>query len=292
MRSLIASLRNLTLPNGATSGQRIVLDSDKGIIAVYDTRGDLVAQIGFTALPTVEDPTTGIQTYGITMLDVARSLAALITADSIEWLTYGTDGSSYTNGPSVAGQPYNTFQNFESKLRLFSGTAVTPVSTSMSTMMEVLSPSPDGVMPSRVVAYGQGYGYLPVTMLVNGTVVANDPTVSANTYPVAETWSPLSLFNGWTAGTPAPMKRLMPDGTVLLKGTANAGNTAQGTQIFSLTNPAYYPDGNCQFIPKLAAAAGGYGLVINTAGNAVIYDLGTATHVTFDGVRFPTASLK
>jgi hypothetical protein len=41
MKSTIASLRELTLPFGATSGGRIVLDGTNGTILMYDTNGDL-----------------------------------------------------------------------------------------------------------------------------------------------------------------------------------------------------------------------------------------------------------
>lgn len=45
MRSLIAALRTLVLPYGATSGARIVLDGVNGQILVYDANGDLAADI-------------------------------------------------------------------------------------------------------------------------------------------------------------------------------------------------------------------------------------------------------
>jgi hypothetical protein len=41
MKSLIANLRELTLPFGATTGARIVLDGATGTILMYDTNGDL-----------------------------------------------------------------------------------------------------------------------------------------------------------------------------------------------------------------------------------------------------------
>ena len=45
MKSMIASLRSLTLPFGATEGQRIELDGINGEIRVYDTDGDLLIKI-------------------------------------------------------------------------------------------------------------------------------------------------------------------------------------------------------------------------------------------------------
>lgn len=52
MRSLIAALRSLVLPNGATSGARIVLDGVNGTITIYDSSG-----VGFVVL----SPTDGLR---------------------------------------------------------------------------------------------------------------------------------------------------------------------------------------------------------------------------------------
>lgn len=45
MKSAIASLRSLTLPFGATSGARIVLDGVNGVIRIYDTNGNLALEL-------------------------------------------------------------------------------------------------------------------------------------------------------------------------------------------------------------------------------------------------------
>lgn len=49
MKSIIASLRSLTLPFGATTGQRIVLDGTTGTISVFDSNNNLRLRIGFNA---------------------------------------------------------------------------------------------------------------------------------------------------------------------------------------------------------------------------------------------------
>jgi microcystin-dependent protein len=46
LKSLIASLRSLTLPFGATSGTRIVLDGVNGVIQIYDENNLLRGEIG------------------------------------------------------------------------------------------------------------------------------------------------------------------------------------------------------------------------------------------------------
>ncbi len=48
MRDVIALLRTLVLPSGATSGQRIILDGDNGLILVYDSSSNLRERIGFS----------------------------------------------------------------------------------------------------------------------------------------------------------------------------------------------------------------------------------------------------
>lgn len=57
MKSFIAALRSLVLPYGRTSGQRIVLDGDNGLIAVYDATNTLAVLIQ-SASP------AGITVYG------------------------------------------------------------------------------------------------------------------------------------------------------------------------------------------------------------------------------------
>ena len=49
MKSFIAALRNLVLPFGRTSGQRIILDGDNGTIKVYNASNVLIAEISPTA---------------------------------------------------------------------------------------------------------------------------------------------------------------------------------------------------------------------------------------------------
>ena len=57
MRSLIAALRTLVLPFGATSGQRIILDGVNGRIEIYDASGNLRIRLGAT--PFAIDLSTG-----------------------------------------------------------------------------------------------------------------------------------------------------------------------------------------------------------------------------------------
>lgn len=45
MKSFIAALRNLVLPYGATSGKRIVIDSDDGSIRIYGSNDELFAEM-------------------------------------------------------------------------------------------------------------------------------------------------------------------------------------------------------------------------------------------------------
>jgi hypothetical protein len=49
MRSIIAALRSLVLPFGATTGRRIVLDGVAGTISIYDAANVLRIRLGFSA---------------------------------------------------------------------------------------------------------------------------------------------------------------------------------------------------------------------------------------------------
>lgn len=85
MKSFIAALRNLVLPYGRTSGQRIVLDGDNGQIAVYDASDNLAVLIQ-SASP------AGITVYGPDgSINLADSVATWESDDG-SVLAIGTGG--------------------------------------------------------------------------------------------------------------------------------------------------------------------------------------------------------
>jgi hypothetical protein len=78
MKSTIASLRSLTLPFGATSGGRIVLDGVTGKIQIYDSNNDLVLELASELTGT--DPGTG---GGLAVYDPDTALRATLVAPDI-----------------------------------------------------------------------------------------------------------------------------------------------------------------------------------------------------------------
>jgi hypothetical protein len=96
MRSLIASLRSLTLPYGSTSGERIVLDGVNGEIRIYDANDNLVIKIdgdnGFWAYNLTADAIVRIDETGLKIY-ADDNITLLLSADSTGFKVYGGSGT-------------------------------------------------------------------------------------------------------------------------------------------------------------------------------------------------------
>jgi hypothetical protein len=144
MRSLFASLRTLTLPAGATSGGRIVLDGISGQINVYNTDGDLIGTFDPDGLvfrsrefnPArifVYDPVQNVQTIyaddgtetaviqldgrpdtlGVWVIDAASGGYVRMTPDAdgvpgIEFSNAAGSGTSFLVAPGTSGSYVNS----------------------------------------------------------------------------------------------------------------------------------------------------------------------------------------
>lgn len=91
MRSILANLRTLVLPAGATTGARIVLDGVNGVITIYNAFDVIVAQIdadGFQAFDETAGPGADTARLGAGQLFLAtnnaeESEAAVLTASTV-----------------------------------------------------------------------------------------------------------------------------------------------------------------------------------------------------------------
>jgi len=112
------------------------------------------------------------------------------------------------------------------------------------------------------------------------------PLVSTNNNgsTIPETWHTINGSNGWTAGSPAPQYRLMPDGTVLLKGVLTGGTTVDGTTITTL--PAGYQPQVSQHVICSSTGSDWRKVVINSNGSIQIFHA-IAADIRLDNVRFP-----
>jgi hypothetical protein len=104
-----------------------------------------------------------------------------------------------------------------------------------------------------------------------------------------ETWINATLQNGWTnvgAGFANVSHRLMPDGTVLLRGAANAGTLADGTVLFTLPS-GYRPTTIVVFPVQVIGAPAQSRIRIQTNGVVDIFSMTGGTTLRLDSVRFP-----
>jgi hypothetical protein len=95
VKSTIASLRSLTLPFGATSGGRIVLDGVNGRIEVYDSDGQLIGTFdpnGLVYLSSVHNPARIFQ------YDPSSNVQTIFIDDGTETPSIILDGRGDTQG--------------------------------------------------------------------------------------------------------------------------------------------------------------------------------------------------
>lgn len=140
-----------------------------------------------------------------------------------------------------------------------------------------------------------------------GVYVTDDGYIKAgqmNNLPQLDEWREvggggnpnfINLFGNLGGGFNTVAFKRMPDGTVLLKGTANrAGGTADGTTIFTLPvgyrppATALLPAGNGSGVTAVAVDTGPAVRVLAN-GNVNVYGFGTLagnTNIGLDGVRF------
>jgi hypothetical protein len=134
--------------------------------------------------------------------------------------------------------------------------------------------SADSTSPTNGIFFEHGSGYLKSRIGV-----------------AAETWHAVSYLNGWTDwGAPhsSVAYRLMPDGTVMLRGVAKGGTQTDGTAVFSALPAGYRPTAG-QVAFHFAGATSAR-VDIATSGATTISGmggLGAGSPLFLDGVRFP-----
>jgi hypothetical protein len=288
MRSLIAALRNLVLPNGATSGLRIVLDADQGVILVYNASDQLIASIAPS--DNGNQWLAGVCSYAyddasgnnhVTQINLGSMIVNTFDAGARNFVAPG--GISLDD----AGVSYPV------ALRVTAPTYYTdPVSpgVSHSATMELNSQyqDTDGLIHSpRMMIYDNSHGQQsPVDLVITGYAYAAQP-VSWPGVPVAETWHPFNIYGGWVQNSSAETfsYKLDSQGWVRFKGalvaslTSNAGFetgiapwTVVGGTVTQSTAQVHSGSYSAQIIPdgtsELCYLASELGPV--TAGNSYV----------------------
>lgn len=102
MKSFWAALRSIVLPWGATSGRRIVLDAVNGLIAIYDSNDQLVAQIDTVKITQI-GPNYTVELRDGRILVFSNAVADLAVAELAPDFLNLTDSAGATQGIQAAG---------------------------------------------------------------------------------------------------------------------------------------------------------------------------------------------
>jgi hypothetical protein len=167
--------------------------------------------------------------------------------------------------------------------------------------LNLFASSADGTgIPQVALAYVDNTGtpWFLLTLDYTGCDIVGTATAvhpgsggSRSSPAVAETWQPVTFDSTWSAAAASTCAyRLMPDGTVLLKGWVKTTNTALASGASPCTLPApYWPLQTHAQPVSLESSTTTLQAQISTAGVLTLVFSGTlnAPTLSLDGVRFP-----
>lgn len=253
MRSFLAALRSLVLPYNATSGNRIVLDGVNGVIQVYNATG-LVGQIDSNGVLVEQQGQFALQGpngNGVFLLNNSGQPSILMV------------GKSGTTAGTIAFDTTSTPGGFVQWVQGGKGALCADAAKWFF----------------RGETTGTGVAFEPISATMQALAGGN-----------VETWHPIALQNGWVArgaSWATPSYRLMPDGTVLLKGQMKSGTTADGTKIGTLP-VGYRPIDDDNYPITSYVGSNDAILEVNPDGSMYIFNVGAGPlTVGLGGVRIP-----
>lgn len=211
------AITTLTIPTGATTGARVVIDGTTGFITVYNAANQAVDTIGGPA--------------GAILVSSPGAAQVEIVAGQVE---FGT-GDIETQFPSVIAST-NIGQ-----LTIQSGSnAGLPLNfQAQAVFNQAVNP---GGTPTIVIS--EKAAAAATNLLIGGAVVAADNSGTAYIWQSASAayganWSDSNIFSGLGGHTGVEYRR-MPDDTVWIYGYAQTAAGA-GTTVFTLASGYYDP---------------------------------------------------
>lgn len=250
-----------------TGGTAISIGPGPQII-VYNSTGDEIVRIGVDGDP--DDPMVRVQdVFG--EANITMHLDTTSGDPIIDFVGYtgphesGIPATIYALGQGVPGTTARLFFEFRSGVG---------GNTDTSRFM-LRSASADATITARILA--------------DKPIIYWDPADIAG---VGEVWHNVVFANGWAnlGGNWATAQyRLMPDGTVLLKGSVIGGTKVDGTVMTTLP-VGYRPANDHIYMGGNASAAGSTPSVrIFTSGQIQIFAMNATVNGahSWDGIRFP-----
>lgn len=217
MKSFIAALRSLVLPYGRTTGRRIVLDGDNGVIDVYDATSTLAVRITSQtpAGITVYGPDGQIQLSGEEgtwtaadgskiVIQAGAGATQYLTPEDVALVTWNpgllttTLGAASRGGVELAS-PATTVNPRQAAIDLFGG-GPTTTDTSMLVLADVTSISDDMTIFGDITLYSSWNTYTPA---ITGAGVATYFTVTGFWKRIGDEISFVAYVNVNAAGSGA-----------------------------------------------------------------------------------------
>ncbi len=256
----MAAWRWIVLPYGATSGKRIVIDADNGVIYCYDEFDNLVIALG----------PDDLGTQAIRVRDADGNQIAMLV-DSVLYLPI-LDFTAYVGGLGLTSQLYASADGV--------------AGSTARVELHAQSQGPGaGANANLWIRSGSND-------LTRRAEIAVDAPITVD----GESWHAAALQGGWsTVGVTAffaPGYRKGPDNRTELRGVMANGATAAGTTVFNVP-AAYRPTKRVQLPVTLNAGTTLTGVVqvmeigAANAGDVKIYGVPAANAVGLDGLSYP-----
>lgn len=279
MRSLIAALRSLTLPNGATTGQRIVIDADNGVVLVYDVNNNLIASL--TPSDNGTQWLAGITTYFYN--GILGNYVKLFNG-MIRFGTWNNENPAFTSDGFI--QCDDSGQTNPVTLRIIAPTYDVNAHTAEIDMLSAPGPGGNGARPFVSVSDGAGSNPGLCDGQISGYWYCNNPTDVF--HQAREKWHPFGLLNGWVQDGNSDTFSYKVDalGFVHFKGGLLAGTTADGTQIATVPVGWRPAKDVLQLVTRSSATQAARLQISATTGAVEVFDVGTASGLHFDQVCY------
>lgn len=287
-------LLTLTIPTGATTDERIVIDGIDGVIDIYNTAnqktielGEGIIQVGFSPHPAIILSANGTDAFGNQVAQI--QLPTFGSGEVNPSAIYSTYDSSFKEAALALDGPANSGTTIKGfwEINLIAG--------SDDGLGDVFQPAftllyySDNTFANGTAVISAGNNFLGFGAAGSAPAVIVD---SAWPIIVDQAFTPFTLANGWSvvAGRHVPGFRLMPDGTVLMRGSLTGGTTVAGTPFAALP-VGYRPDLQLFLNCNSNGTSDVMAITILANGNLQISSALGSTSFALDGCRFPTAAI-
>lgn len=293
-------IQTITIPSGATTGTRIVIDGVNGTISVYDANNVLVGQwrSSDAVMLFQNDSMTGLMEFHPSGLPGYGSFPGIyfFAANS----PGGYAGAAYiqanpdaNNSPQIginSGQYLDTSGLHEARGRIFMadhGLSIGNIDVTTQAFVGgwIALDDNEFILAFTDPTSGNQVGIFCTTTHNFGTDV---PIIT-------DTWQNVTFSNGWSnnGGFSACQVRMDTSGYVRLRGSALPGTRTDGTVICTL--PAAYVPPATKIVGAAVTASSNptvlTRLIINTNGTIQVFGAGTpVVSVMLDGITFESSA--